>query len=285
MLLQRWQGQCLHPQGCAGLCLEWKAAYCMALNENKDKWEKQRGPEQIDAGGQRTIFHRHLIFFHPGTFASALVVGGAIIPFMDWQRGLFFRVKGESQISWICIYPMASSSSFPFVENSMEIARKWWNVGAWGRAIFLCFWNGAFATTVIYLSFFFFFSASELCHWSRADSAEFEETVATSPWRSLVVLWLSFAYFFGVFWNKHCRQITSFYFFQWVESFLVLKHFFSILWLRGHSRPMNLSVSNILTPVNIIFLVFSLTPFPVRDERQMQHYGQLYQDDEATEKF
>ena len=66
----------------------------MALNEKREKWEKQRRPEQIDADGQKTIFHRHLIFVRPGTFASGLVVGGAIILFTDGRCGLFFRVKG-----------------------------------------------------------------------------------------------------------------------------------------------------------------------------------------------
>lgn len=65
----------------------------MVLNEKRDKWEKQRRPEQIDADGQKTIFQRHLIFVHPGTLASGLVVGGAIILFTEGQRGLFFRVK------------------------------------------------------------------------------------------------------------------------------------------------------------------------------------------------
>lgn len=71
----------------------------MALNKNRDRWEKQRRPEQIDAGGRRTIFHRRLGFVHPDAFASGLVVGGAIILFTDGQHGLFFRMKGEYQMS------------------------------------------------------------------------------------------------------------------------------------------------------------------------------------------
>ena len=71
----------------------------MALNKNRDKWEKQRRPEQIDADGRRTIFHRRLSFVHPGTFALGLVVGGAVILFTDGQCGLFFRMKDECQIS------------------------------------------------------------------------------------------------------------------------------------------------------------------------------------------
>ena len=61
----------------------------MALNKNRDQWEKQRRLEQIDAGGRRTIFHRRLSFVHPGAFASGLVVGRAIILFTDTAWTIF----------------------------------------------------------------------------------------------------------------------------------------------------------------------------------------------------
>lgn len=61
----------------------------MALKENKDKWERQRRPEQIEVDGQGAISHRHLILVHPGTFASGLAVGGAIILFTDCNMECF----------------------------------------------------------------------------------------------------------------------------------------------------------------------------------------------------
>lgn len=63
----------------------------MALNKNRDRWEKQRRPEQIDAEvGAEPFFIERLGFVHPDAFASGLVVGGAIILFTKMDNMDYF---------------------------------------------------------------------------------------------------------------------------------------------------------------------------------------------------
>lgn len=112
MQLYGWQGQHLptHSRLWGGL-LWVKGSGWTDLNENKDKWGARE--DRADrCGVQRVIFHRHLIWVQPGTFASGLVGGGAIILLTDWQQGMFFRLQSKSWISWLWICPMAASS-FP----------------------------------------------------------------------------------------------------------------------------------------------------------------------------
>lgn len=148
--------------------LEWKATSCMALNKNRDQWEKQRRPEQIDAGGRRTIFHRRLSFVHPGAFASGLVVGRAIILFTDTAWTIFQDEGWVSNFSWIWIYPMASFSSLPVwtvLYPKLQVTDEMWV--CWEENFFCTFEMELTATVIYHFSLFFFFASRALpLKWS-----------------------------------------------------------------------------------------------------------------------